>query len=77
VTLALGDTVMLYTDGMTDALNGDGEGFGEERLAAAIRAHACEPAAGLGQAIEAAVRAHIGTAELYDDATLVVIKRVA
>ena len=32
VTLAPGDTVICYTDGVTEAMNGDGEQFGIERL---------------------------------------------
>jgi len=35
--LAAGDAVSLFTDGMTEALNNEGEEFGEERLLEAAR----------------------------------------
>lgn len=75
-TLALkpGDVCLLYTDGITEARNSEGEEFGYERLvelAGAIhrlRAHEIQ------DRILSEIRAYCGKAGFEDDLTLVVVK---
>ena len=75
VDLAPGDALVLYTDGVTDALNADGEEFGERRLFDVIAAHAEGSAQEILWAITGVLAGFIGGTEPADDVTCVVIKR--
>lgn len=70
-----GDVLVLYTDGITEAINGDEEEFGDARLRALIAEHADLPAAALADRVIEAVTRFAGDAAAFDDATLAVIKR--
>ncbi len=70
-----GDTVVLYSDGITEAADGAGNLFGVGRLKAELLRHAGDDAATVKDALIAAVRAHIGEAPVYDDMTLLVIRQ--
>lgn len=76
-----GDVVVLYTDGISEAvgpgadLDDPDAMFGEERLLEVARRHAHLPALGIKEAILAAVAEHTAGAEQSDDITLVVIRR--
>jgi sigma-B regulation protein RsbU (phosphoserine phosphatase) len=71
VALAAGDRIVLFTDGLTEARDGDGEEFGEARLlAAAVRHRHCSAPA-LQARLTAEVAAFTGGC-LQDDATLIV-----
>ena len=72
-----GDVLVLYTDGVTEALNDSSEEFGLERLEQCIIRHQRESADNLAEAIQAALRQHVGDEPPFDDITLVVVKRVA
>jgi sigma-B regulation protein RsbU (phosphoserine phosphatase) len=80
VTLAPGDALILYTDGITEAIDVDFNEFGGARLQAAIYQLAVEhpsPAAGdIRSAIADEVRRFSGSMIQYDDMTLLIIKRV-
>lgn len=73
--LGLGDTLLLYSDGLTDAINAQGKVFGEERLHAVLVAHAGRGSQALMDAILAAVDEFTGGAAQYDDMTLVAVRR--
>jgi len=73
VGLATGDTLVVFTDGASEASLDGGEEFGEDRLLAVIREHRGEPAVQLLQTIVDEVRAY-GGADQYDDLTLIVAR---
>jgi sigma-B regulation protein RsbU (phosphoserine phosphatase) len=77
VTLADGDILVLYTDGITEVINEHEEEFGEERLQALIVQNGSRPAMELAELITEAVAAFAQDQGAYDDETIVVIKRCA
>ncbi|MGK7902951.1 MAG: SpoIIE family protein phosphatase [Hormoscilla sp.] len=75
VELQPGDVVVLYTDGITEAENPQGEFYGLERLCEVVKQNWQGDAADIRQAAIADLRQHIGEQKLYDDITLLVIKQ--
>jgi sigma-B regulation protein RsbU (phosphoserine phosphatase) len=71
-----GDLLIFFSDGITDALNADGEMFGTERLEAVLRDHpsACHSAQSTVDAILAAVATFQSGTAHFDDETLVVLR---
>jgi sigma-B regulation protein RsbU (phosphoserine phosphatase) len=69
------DFIVLYTDGVTEAMNDRMEEFGLERLIGAIPTERWQSASDIVAAIVSAVDAHSGDAPRWDDLTLLVIKR--
>jgi serine phosphatase RsbU (regulator of sigma subunit) len=76
VDLRPGDLLVIFSDGITEAINPAQELFGEERLGAVIAEHRMATAQELIERIVAAVRAYAGTAPQTDDMTLLVVKRL-
>ena len=76
VTLAPDDVLVVYSDGITEAINMNQELFGVDRLLAAIRRNRDKSANELIDAIVATVREYAGPAPQADDMTLIVIKRL-
>src|SRR5215469_15714160 len=71
--MAPGDAILLYTDGVTEALNGEGEEFGEERLLQATRQHRELSLTELLAAVADQAR-RFSPNEQADDITLIVAK---
>ena len=69
-----GDTLLLYTDGITEARTADGELFGTARLLSLMAKLQSPTAKEYAEKIDAAVQAFIGEATQYDDITLTVLR---
>ena len=76
VTLPLdtGDLFVLFTDGITEAMNAGEELFGEDRLGALVEEHADLPFDELRERIYREVRAFAGEPGPHDDMTLILLK---
>jgi serine phosphatase RsbU (regulator of sigma subunit)/CRP-like cAMP-binding protein len=74
-TLSPGDLLVLYSDGISEAMNADREQFGESRLADIVVRHRAEPAFRIKDAIFAALHTFVGALPLADDVTMVLVKR--
>ena len=70
-----GDSIALYTDGVTESFNSEGEEFGEERLTEALRRTRELPSQDLLAAVVDDVR-KFSPGEQYDDITLIIAKCV-
>jgi sigma-B regulation protein RsbU (phosphoserine phosphatase) len=70
-----GDTLILYTDGVTEAVNEDFDEYGMERLYLTARAVRKQSAQSIVQTIRDSIQDHAGETPQFDDVTLVVLKR--
>jgi phosphoserine phosphatase RsbU/P len=76
LTLRPGDTLVLYTDGVTDARDDDGEFFGEERLQELVLQHRHEQPGALLDVMIDHVNRFSGTVQ-EDDLTVVIARGIA
>jgi sigma-B regulation protein RsbU (phosphoserine phosphatase) len=76
VTLPLGpgDLFLLYTDGISEAMNVDGDCFGDARLAELVGEHADLPSDELRERILRDIGAFAGEAPQHDDMTMVLLR---
>jgi len=72
--LEAGDVIVFYTDGVTEAMNVNGDLFSDEALGRVVRSHRGLDASGIRERILRDVHAFVGEAEPHDDMTMVVVK---
>ena len=76
VTLTPGDTLVIYSDGVTEAATAEGEEFGESRLIETLRVQRHRPVSNLLETIVATVQ-KFSDGEQADDITLVLARRTS
>jgi serine phosphatase RsbU (regulator of sigma subunit) len=75
LTLAPGDRLLAYTDGVTEAMNVDEEPFGDRRLVDVATANAANSVIEMRTAIFDEVAKFVGEAERLDDMTVMIVAR--
>jgi sigma-B regulation protein RsbU (phosphoserine phosphatase) len=76
IRINAGESLLLYTDGLTEAFSSDGKMFGDSRLLNAIRSDRSFTANGLLDTVESNLNDFIGLQPLSDDLTLLVVRRI-
>jgi serine phosphatase RsbU (regulator of sigma subunit) len=75
IDIAPGDILVFYTDGVTEAMDADGQQFGTERLRQVVAANRGATAPQVLAAVEDAVRTFTGDTPQSDDIALFVVRR--
>ena len=76
LTLKPGETLVMFTDGVNEAMNADYKEYGDDRLKACLMAHTGDNCRQLIDAVRADVAAFVGDMEQSDDITLFTLKRL-
>ena len=74
VSLRPGDMVIAYSDGLTEAVNTEGDFFGEERLEASVLANHGKEIDRFLDAVYEDIDSFAGDADQFDDMTLMVLR---
>jgi serine phosphatase RsbU (regulator of sigma subunit) len=75
IPFAPSEVAVLYTDGITEATNCLGVHYGLDQLCAVVQQNWQRSAQDIRQAVIQDLRSHIGIEQVYDDITLVILKR--
>ena len=74
VDLSAGDVIVLYTDGITEAMNPNSDLFGESRLSRIVEEHGHLDSDELRERIMREIEAFVGSADQHDDMTMILLK---
>ncbi len=74
-TLEHGESIVLYTDGLSETMNGSGEQYGEGRLITLLMENQIMPLSGVISASLNDLRLFSGNARRVDDLTIMVLRR--
>jgi serine phosphatase RsbU (regulator of sigma subunit) len=77
IHLSVGDLILFYTDGLTEAENAHGEFFGLERVRDIVRQSADQAPQAIIDALMQQLKQFRQNEKLVDDVTLMVFKRVS
>jgi sigma-B regulation protein RsbU (phosphoserine phosphatase) len=76
VPLHPGDIVVLYTDGVTEVFDEQGQEFGLERLILVLKEHKDKRSSEIQDAIHNTVKLFASPEHVFDDLTMIVLKRL-
>ena len=74
IVLMPGDVIVLYTDGITEAMNAASDLFGDRRLSRLVEEHGHLASGELRERILREIEAFVGGADQHDDMTMILIK---
>ncbi len=74
IPLQPGDLYLLFTDGISEAMNAHDDLFGESRLGRLVESHADLPSEELRERVLREIAAFVGDAPQHDDMTMILLK---
>jgi serine phosphatase RsbU (regulator of sigma subunit) len=74
IELRPGDKIFVYTDGVPEAMNSNGELFGTDRMIAALNSKENQDPTQVLKTVRAAVDDYVGNAEQFDDLTMLCLE---
>ncbi len=72
--LAPGESLLVYTDGLCEAMDASGKQFGTERIAEILEAHRAEEPSALLRHLEETVTGHTAPGRPHDDINMILIQ---